>query len=168
MKSLRKSIHYWGKLLALWNALAILSTVKKKCNVCFWLFSQKKLRPRNEQRENELIISFLRCLYEEKQKEHSHTGEPKQVSTFWPLELSMGLLTVYTESRDSVIGGSLLFPRFHCTSGENERVLVVFKDGERYFWATVSGRNWSLLPLSFELRLHYFTADRVLNSWTTF
>ncbi|XP_052055370.1 TBC1 domain family member 1 isoform X1 [Apodemus sylvaticus] len=38
----------------------------------------QKLRPRNEQRENELIISFLRCLYEEKQKEHSHTGEPKQ------------------------------------------------------------------------------------------
>lgn len=38
----------------------------------------QKLKPRNEQRENELIISFLRCLYEEKQKEHSHTGEPKQ------------------------------------------------------------------------------------------
>ncbi|XP_075799570.1 TBC1 domain family member 1 isoform X3 [Microtus pennsylvanicus] len=38
----------------------------------------QKLRPRNEQRENELIISFLRCLYEEKQKEHKHTGEPKQ------------------------------------------------------------------------------------------
>ncbi|XP_007605837.2 TBC1 domain family member 1 isoform X1 [Cricetulus griseus] len=38
----------------------------------------QKLRPRNEQRENELIISFLRCLYEEKQKEHNHIGEPKQ------------------------------------------------------------------------------------------
>nr|XP_042141950.1 TBC1 domain family member 1 isoform X4 [Peromyscus maniculatus bairdii] len=38
----------------------------------------QKLRPRNEQRENELIISFLRCLYEEKQKEHKHVGEPKQ------------------------------------------------------------------------------------------
>lgn len=38
----------------------------------------QKLRPRNEQRENELIISFLRCLYEEKQKEHKHPGEPKQ------------------------------------------------------------------------------------------
>ncbi|XP_051021221.1 TBC1 domain family member 1 isoform X2 [Acomys russatus] len=38
----------------------------------------QKLRPRNEQRENELIISFLRCLYEEKQKEHTHPGEPKQ------------------------------------------------------------------------------------------
>ncbi|XP_021066080.1 TBC1 domain family member 1 isoform X4 [Mus pahari] len=38
----------------------------------------QKLRPRNEQRENELILSFLRCLYEEKQKEHSHAGEPKQ------------------------------------------------------------------------------------------
>ncbi|KAM4854288.1 TBC1 domain family member 1 isoform 2-T2 [Thomomys bottae] len=40
----------------------------------------QKLRPRNEQRENELIISFLRCLYEEKQKEHSHIGEMKQMA----------------------------------------------------------------------------------------
>lgn len=40
----------------------------------------QKLRPRNEQRENELIISFLRCLYEEKQKEHVHAGEMKQPS----------------------------------------------------------------------------------------
>ncbi|KAL2780113.1 TBC1 domain family member 1 isoform 1 [Daubentonia madagascariensis] len=40
----------------------------------------QKLRPRNEQRENELIISFLRCLYEDKQKEHVHTGEMKQTS----------------------------------------------------------------------------------------
>ncbi|XP_047422266.1 TBC1 domain family member 1 isoform X2 [Sciurus carolinensis] len=40
----------------------------------------QKLRPRNEQRENELIISFLRCLYEEKQKEHIHVGEMKQAS----------------------------------------------------------------------------------------
>ncbi|XP_078223522.1 TBC1 domain family member 1 isoform X9 [Callithrix jacchus] len=40
----------------------------------------QKLRPRNEQRENELIISFLRCLYEEKQKEHIHIGEMKQIS----------------------------------------------------------------------------------------
>uniref|UniRef100_A0A8D1QHA1 TBC1 domain family member 1 n=1 Tax=Sus scrofa TaxID=9823 RepID=A0A8D1QHA1_PIG len=39
-----------------------------------------KLRPRNEQRENELIISFLRCLYEEKQKVHVHIGEIKQAS----------------------------------------------------------------------------------------
>ncbi|XP_060044203.1 TBC1 domain family member 1 isoform X3 [Erinaceus europaeus] len=38
----------------------------------------QKLRPRNEQRENELIISFLRCLYEEKQKAHIHVGEIKQ------------------------------------------------------------------------------------------
>ncbi|EHB16223.1 TBC1 domain family member 1, partial [Heterocephalus glaber] len=38
----------------------------------------QKLRPRNEQRENELIISFLRCIYEEKQKEHIHIGEIKQ------------------------------------------------------------------------------------------
>ncbi|KAM9238239.1 TBC1 domain family member 1 isoform 4-T4 [Dugong dugon] len=40
----------------------------------------QKLRPRNEQRENELIISFLRCLYEEKQKDHVHIGEIKQTS----------------------------------------------------------------------------------------
>nr|XP_020761128.1 TBC1 domain family member 1 isoform X4 [Odocoileus virginianus texanus] len=40
----------------------------------------QKLRPRNEQRENELIISFLRCLYEEKQKVHIHTGEIRQTS----------------------------------------------------------------------------------------
>ncbi|XP_037385496.1 TBC1 domain family member 1 isoform X3 [Talpa occidentalis] len=38
----------------------------------------QKMRPRNEQRENELIISFLRCLYEEKQKVHVHIGEIKQ------------------------------------------------------------------------------------------
>ncbi|EHB03563.1 TBC1 domain family member 1 [Heterocephalus glaber] len=38
----------------------------------------QKLRPRNEQQENKLIISFLRCLYEEKQKEHIHIGEIKQ------------------------------------------------------------------------------------------
>ncbi|XP_069449944.1 TBC1 domain family member 1 isoform X11 [Ovis canadensis] len=40
----------------------------------------QKLRPRNEQRENELIVSFLRCLYEEKQKVHIHIGEIKQTS----------------------------------------------------------------------------------------
>lgn len=40
----------------------------------------QKLRPRNEQRENELIISFLRCLYEEKQKVHTHIGEMKQTA----------------------------------------------------------------------------------------
>ncbi|KAB0341429.1 hypothetical protein FD754_018355, partial [Muntiacus muntjak] len=40
----------------------------------------QKLRPRNEQRENELIISFLRCLYEEKQKVHIHVGEVRQTS----------------------------------------------------------------------------------------
>ncbi|XP_004764040.1 TBC1 domain family member 1 isoform X3 [Mustela putorius furo] len=40
----------------------------------------QKSRPRSEQRENELIISFLRCLYEEKQKGHVHIGEVKQTS----------------------------------------------------------------------------------------
>eukprot|EP00076_Gallus_gallus_P003518 NP_001254502.1 TBC1 domain family member 1 [Gallus gallus] len=40
----------------------------------------KKLRPRNDQKENELIISILRNMYEEKQKNHVHIGEAKQVS----------------------------------------------------------------------------------------
>ncbi|XP_075050878.1 TBC1 domain family member 1 isoform X6 [Mixophyes fleayi] len=40
----------------------------------------QKIRPRSEQRENELIISRLRCLYEEKQRDHVHSIEPKQVS----------------------------------------------------------------------------------------
>uniref|UniRef100_A0A8B9FI11 TBC1 domain family member 1 n=1 Tax=Amazona collaria TaxID=241587 RepID=A0A8B9FI11_9PSIT len=36
----------------------------------------KKLRPRNDQKENELVISVLRNMYEEKQKDHVHVGEP--------------------------------------------------------------------------------------------
>ncbi|XP_046772422.1 TBC1 domain family member 1 isoform X4 [Gallus gallus] len=40
----------------------------------------KKLRPRNDQKENELIISILRNMYEEKQKNHVHVGEGKQTS----------------------------------------------------------------------------------------
>ncbi|NXU14478.1 TBCD1 protein, partial [Pardalotus punctatus] len=40
----------------------------------------QKLRPRNEQKENELIISVLRNMYEEKQKDHIHVGEAKQAS----------------------------------------------------------------------------------------
>lgn len=40
----------------------------------------QKIRPRTEQRENEFIISRLRCLYEEKQRDHVHYVEPKQVS----------------------------------------------------------------------------------------
>ncbi|XP_065489564.1 TBC1 domain family member 1 isoform X7 [Caloenas nicobarica] len=40
----------------------------------------KKLRPRNEQKENELVISVLRNMYEEKQKDHVHVGEAKQTS----------------------------------------------------------------------------------------
>uniref|UniRef100_A0A8C9L8N0 TBC1 domain family member 1 n=1 Tax=Pavo cristatus TaxID=9049 RepID=A0A8C9L8N0_PAVCR len=40
----------------------------------------KKLRPRNDQKENELIISILRNMYEEKQKDHVHVGEAKQTS----------------------------------------------------------------------------------------
>ncbi|KAM4710444.1 TBC1 domain family member 1 isoform 2-T2 [Discoglossus pictus] len=38
----------------------------------------QKIRPRSEQKENELMISRLRCLYEEKQKSHVHIAEPKQ------------------------------------------------------------------------------------------
>ncbi|NXC93477.1 TBCD1 protein, partial [Certhia familiaris] len=38
----------------------------------------QKLRPRNEQKENELVISLLRNMYEEKQKDHIHVGEAKQ------------------------------------------------------------------------------------------
>ncbi|XP_074087685.1 TBC1 domain family member 1 [Macrotis lagotis] len=48
----------------------------------------QKIRPRNEQKENELVISFLRCLYEEKQKDHIHIGEGKQV---WNLLLSLSI-----------------------------------------------------------------------------
>ncbi|XP_074848694.1 TBC1 domain family member 1 isoform X2 [Carettochelys insculpta] len=40
----------------------------------------QKLRPRNDQKENELIISVLRNMYEEKQKDHIHIGEAKQAS----------------------------------------------------------------------------------------
>ncbi|XP_074003425.1 TBC1 domain family member 1 [Numenius arquata] len=40
----------------------------------------KKLRPRNDQKENELVISVLRNMYEEKQKDHVHVGEAKQPS----------------------------------------------------------------------------------------
>ncbi|NXG50741.1 TBCD1 protein, partial [Psilopogon haemacephalus] len=40
----------------------------------------KKLRPRNEQKENELVMSVLRNMYEEKQKDHVHVGEAKQAS----------------------------------------------------------------------------------------
>ena len=38
----------------------------------------QKLRSRNEQWENELVISFLRCLHEEKLKVHVHIGEIKK------------------------------------------------------------------------------------------
>ncbi|NXV14083.1 TBCD1 protein, partial [Cepphus grylle] len=40
----------------------------------------KKLRPRSDQKENELVISVLRNMYEEKQKDHVHVGEAKQTS----------------------------------------------------------------------------------------
>ncbi|KAM6440667.1 TBC1 domain family member 1 isoform 3-T8 [Liasis olivaceus] len=40
----------------------------------------QKIRPRNEQKENELIMSILRNVYEEKQKDHIHLGEVKQTT----------------------------------------------------------------------------------------
>ncbi|NXN12985.1 TBCD1 protein, partial [Indicator maculatus] len=40
----------------------------------------KKLRPRNDQKENELVMSVLRNMYEEKQKDHVHVAEGKQAS----------------------------------------------------------------------------------------
>ncbi|KAJ7326663.1 hypothetical protein JRQ81_016422 [Phrynocephalus forsythii] len=40
----------------------------------------QKIRPRNEQKENELIISTLRRMYEEKQKDHTHLSEAKHTS----------------------------------------------------------------------------------------
>ncbi|KAM8939519.1 TBC1 domain family member 1 [Pelodytes ibericus] len=39
----------------------------------------QKIRPKSEQFENELIISRLRCLYEEKQKDHIHIVDQKPV-----------------------------------------------------------------------------------------
>lgn len=70
------------------DGLAVLLIIKNKCNIFFFCFFLKKLRPRNEQRENELIISFLRGLYEEKQKVHMHLGEIKQVWHFSPIILA--------------------------------------------------------------------------------
>ncbi|XP_009564878.2 TBC1 domain family member 1 isoform X4 [Cuculus canorus] len=40
----------------------------------------KKFRPRSDQKENELVMSILRNMYEEKQKDHVHAGEAKQTS----------------------------------------------------------------------------------------
>nr|XP_023405559.1 TBC1 domain family member 1 isoform X1 [Loxodonta africana] len=59
----------------------------------------QKLRPRNEQRENELIISFLRCLYEEKQKDHVHIGEMKQTSQVAAENIGSELLPSATRFR---------------------------------------------------------------------
>ncbi|XP_029445338.1 TBC1 domain family member 1 isoform X2 [Rhinatrema bivittatum] len=40
----------------------------------------QKMMPRSDQQENELVISLLRNLYEEKQRDHVHNGEVKQAS----------------------------------------------------------------------------------------
>ncbi|XP_041040441.1 TBC1 domain family member 1 isoform X2 [Carcharodon carcharias] len=40
----------------------------------------QKMKPKNELEENELVLSMLRQLYEEKQKLHVHNGDAKQTS----------------------------------------------------------------------------------------
>ncbi|XP_078402262.1 TBC1 domain family member 1 isoform X3 [Cetorhinus maximus] len=40
----------------------------------------QKMKPKNELEENELVLSMLRQLYEEKQKLHIHNGDAKQTS----------------------------------------------------------------------------------------
>ncbi|XP_002925815.2 TBC1 domain family member 1 isoform X4 [Ailuropoda melanoleuca] len=59
----------------------------------------QKSRPRSEQRENELIISFLRCLYEEKQKGHIHIGDLKQTSQMAAENIGSELLPSATRFR---------------------------------------------------------------------
>ncbi|XP_072108997.1 TBC1 domain family member 1-like isoform X5 [Mobula birostris] len=39
----------------------------------------QRMKPRNELEENELVVSMLRQIYEEKQKRHVHNGDAKQV-----------------------------------------------------------------------------------------
>ncbi|XP_069781059.1 TBC1 domain family member 1-like isoform X3 [Narcine bancroftii] len=40
----------------------------------------QKMKPKNDLEENELVLSMLRQLYEEKQKQHIHSGDSKQTS----------------------------------------------------------------------------------------
>ncbi|XP_051866036.1 TBC1 domain family member 1-like isoform X4 [Pristis pectinata] len=44
----------------------------------------QKMKPKNELEENELVLSMLRQLYEEKQKQHVHNGDAKQTSQSCP------------------------------------------------------------------------------------
>ncbi|XP_072920947.1 TBC1 domain family member 1-like isoform X2 [Hemitrygon akajei] len=39
----------------------------------------QRMKPRNEREENELVVSMLRQIYEEKQKQHVHNGDAKQI-----------------------------------------------------------------------------------------
>ncbi|XP_062899372.1 TBC1 domain family member 1-like isoform X3 [Mobula hypostoma] len=39
----------------------------------------QRMKPRNELEENELVVSMLRQIYEEKQKQHVHNGDAKQI-----------------------------------------------------------------------------------------
>ncbi|MBN3310222.1 TBCD1 protein, partial [Amia calva] len=47
--------------------------------------STSKARPKSEHEENELVMTNLRCLYEGRQRSHSHDGETKPVRYQWPV-----------------------------------------------------------------------------------
>lgn len=40
---------------------------------------EQKARPKSDQEENELVVSCLRRLYEDRQKTHTHNGQTKKV-----------------------------------------------------------------------------------------
>ncbi|XP_032882781.1 TBC1 domain family member 1 isoform X10 [Amblyraja radiata] len=48
----------------------------------------QKMKPKNELEENELVLSMLRQLYEEKQKQHVHNGDAKQTLPSCPQQSS--------------------------------------------------------------------------------
>lgn len=48
----------------------------------------QKMKPKNELEENELVLSMLRQLYEEKQKQHVHNGDAKQTLSSCPQQSS--------------------------------------------------------------------------------
>ncbi|NXY89043.1 TBCD1 protein, partial [Alcedo cyanopectus] len=73
----------------------------------------KKLRPRNDQKENELVISLLRNMYEEKQKDHVHVGEAKQAS-------SHSLLTSQPPAENAVNEVTSTAPRFRLDMLKNK------------------------------------------------
>ena len=58
----------------------------------------QRARPKSDQEENELVMTSLRNLYEERQRSHQHTlsGESKQVSYFTSLMYICTLPTLCT------------------------------------------------------------------------